>query len=343
MQEPRPLSNTNTLYAWLNKVRDVAMSAVVTVGSGLNGLVTANGTNISLKNITKGNSKVDYLAYDPTKAYRKGTITRVTASFSSSFNNGSTVVPVSSEIGSYIAVQNIPKYYSPTDKAAIVANIPSYLTGSLNQTLRRDEGSYNWIYAPISPEPIYTKETFPNVSSSNYLQNQPRFWEKIGASASGSVVDGSTKYFATTALSNADYFSAVPLTLQGSGSALTCSIGTTTRVAKMAHMRCSVTSDIFDGVTVNYSSIGDNYRIAATGSVSEIQVTYPRYTTMASLNLTGSTYQTGSILYGSTAQNLINKRCVVKCIPITTGLYFGSSSINYEEVDTRVWARRYIQ
>jgi hypothetical protein len=162
-------------------------------------------------------------------------------------------------------------------------------------------------------------------------------------STSTPVSASSQQYFAVNTLNNSDYVKAYPLTIAGSGSFTTCSFASgSVYIAKHNHMRTSVTSDKFDGMTIGYSSITDNSRTAASGSVSEVQVVLPRrYTTLSDLSFG---YSGSSVLTGSSAQTLLNSGCVIKALPISTGLMGGDNlPITWEESSIRVWARRKFQ
>lgn len=147
-------------------------------------------------------------------------------------------------------------------------------------------------------------------------------------------------YFAITSLSNADYFTAVPLSITYPSGTMTVSFGSAVSVAKNNRQRTSVASELIDGVTISYSSYtNDNTRTASDGTNTEFQVCFPRYTTVTELGLS-----IASSLTGSSALAFLRSQCVVKCSPIITGITDGASSqIVFEELHQRVWARRYVQ
>jgi hypothetical protein len=157
-------------------------------------------------------------------------------------------------------------------------------------------------------------------------------------SAAGSAVG----YFAITTLSNQDYFSAnqiqisYPTTGSITGSLLTVNFpsGSVT-VMKPNRQRPSLASEKVDGTTISYSGYtADNTRFANDGTNSEYQVVFPRYTTMTTLGYTPGT-MTGSAAYG-----FLNSQCVITAAQ--TGFTANSGS-NWEEISTRVWARRFTQ
>ena len=147
--------------------------------------------------------------------------------------------------------------------------------------------------------------------------------------------------FAITALSNADTFTAVPITVSYVSGVLNLAFGTAVSVAKHNRLRPSVTSELIDGLTITYSAYtGDNTRTASDGTNTEYQVAFPRYTTMAALSFSG--YLTTPPT-GATALAFLASQCVVKCASFNTGAETGGTPIMFEELTPRVWARRYIQ
>ena len=165
--------------------------------------------------------------------------------------------------------------------------------------------------------------------------NSGSVWAKVSGGSSGSTV----QYFAITALSNADSFTAVPITVSFPSGTLTISFGSAISVAKLNRMRPSIASELIDGVTIRYSSYtSDNLRSASDGTNTEFQVAFPRYTTATILGLS-----TASPLTGSSAYSFLDSQCVVKCVALTAPVGTGSSGLAWEEITPRVWARQFSQ
>jgi hypothetical protein len=159
-------------------------------------------------------------------------------------------------------------------------------------------------------------------------------WAKVSGGGGSTV-----QYFAITALSNADSFTAVPITITYPSGTLTISFGSAVSVAKLNRMRPSIASELIDGVTIGYSSYSaDNLRTASDGTNTESQVAFPRYTTATTLRLS-----TSSPLTGSSAYSFLDSQCVVKCVALTAPVGTGSSGLAWEEITPRVWARQFSQ
>ena len=174
--------------------------------------------------------------------------------------------------------------------------------------------------------------------------NSSSVWAKISGSTSGS----SATLFAITTLSNADYFTALPLTISYVSGVLNVAFGTAVSIAKYNLMRPSVQTALFDGETITYwpsgvsSYTSDNYRTATdSASNTEFEVAYPRFQTAATLG-----FSTSATLTGATAAALLRSNCVITAdnFPAGVGLLDGGSNqIYWQEKDKRVWARQYIQ
>jgi hypothetical protein len=163
--------------------------------------------------------------------------------------------------------------------------------------------------------------------------------------------------FAITDISNSDYVRAVPINISYVAGVL--NVGQSTSgsslvklyIAKANRQRPSVTSELIDGVTISYSGYTlDNTRIASDGTNTEYQVCFPRYTTAATLG-----FSLPSLYTGSAALIFLNSLCIIKAVQLNLGgVYCGgiggagikdanSKPITWEEITTRVWARRYVQ
>ena len=165
--------------------------------------------------------------------------------------------------------------------------------------------------------------------------NSASVWAEVAGGGGGSSV----QYFAITTLSNADSFTAVPITITYPAGTLTISFGSAISVAKLNRMRPSIATELIDGVSISYGSYtSDNLRSASDGTNTEFQVVFPRYTTAATLSLS-----TSSPLTGSSAYSFLDSQCVVKCVALTAPVGTGSSGLAWEEITPRVWARQYSQ
>jgi hypothetical protein len=165
--------------------------------------------------------------------------------------------------------------------------------------------------------------------------NSGSVWAKVSGGSSGSTV----QYFAITALSNADSFTAVPITVSFPSGTLTISFGSAVSVAKLNRMRPSCTIEQIDTASINYSDYtSDNLRSASDGTNTEFQVAFPRYVTATTL---GSS--TSAPMTGATAYAFLVSQCVVKCVALTAPVGTGSSGLAWEEITPRVWARQFNQ
>ena len=160
------------------------------------------------------------------------------------------------------------------------------------------------------------------------------FWVPIGTAAAASQ---NAELFAITTLSNADYVTAVPITIGTSTGLLQISFGSSINIAKHNRMRVSVGSELIDGVTITYTAYtADNQRSASDGTNSEYQVAFPRYTTAGTLGLSTSSPITGALAY-----SFLTSQCVIKALPITSPVDDTTTWPVWEEVTPRVWSRSY--
>ena len=142
-------------------------------------------------------------------------------------------------------------------------------------------------------------------------------WFSLRATTASAV-----QMFAIKTLSNADYY--VARTWDGT------TLGSSDiYVAKPVRQRTSITSEVIDGVTVNYSSYtSDNTRTANDGTNSEYQVVFPRFK-----------------VYSTTPSGLTDYSVVFAVKPIGgTGITVSGTPVLWLEIaPARVWARRYVQ
>ena len=170
--------------------------------------------------------------------------------------------------------------------------------------------------------------------------NSSSLWTPVGGGVGGMV-----QYFAITTLYLLDYVTALPILISFPSGVLTITFGSPTSIAKPNRMRPSVASELIDGLTITYSNHTDeNTRTASDGTNTEFQVVFPRYTTMHILGF--DSYLTTPPT-GTAALTFLNSLCVIKAMKMPgagTGLVDAiPSAILYEEITTRVWARRYAQ
>ncbi len=323
MNIPRPTQPTNELAAWLNKMQRYVKSSAPKSGAGTLVNVTPDGSVIkSRKNLEsfRYGTAYGYEEYSRTKGYAIGTMVRITASFVYNYSSSGAVVTASIPQGSYMCVAKVPPFFTPSELSAMSAAMPTELSASYNNAIRKN----TWIYAPITPEPtlrVAQWDYATSGSTSDYKTNQHRFWEQIGTAQTASAATGSAgQMFQISTIGQGDYFTA---TAVGSNPVVTGSI----KIAKSPRLRPSVTSEVIDGVTVTYGSyVGDNQRTANDGTNTEIQVPFPRYVS----GISGSNGNGMSIIFAMPVND--------------TGLTFSGSAITWVEVSpARVWARRYAQ
>ncbi len=151
----------------------------------------------------------------------------------------------------------------------------------------------------------------------------------------GSVVQLAAIY----GLSNADSFTAYLLGISSSSGSLLVNLTGPVTVAKNARQRVSVVSETLDAQGVAYTSyVSDNSRMAAAGSTSEAQVVFPPYVTMAGCGITWASSYTGAAAY-----SLLISQCVCKVVQMPSPIDTSATPAQYQEIEARVWARKYIQ
>lgn len=132
----------------------------------------------------------------------------------------------------------------------------------------------------------------------------------------GSSVAAQCFYIA--ALSNGNSITAVPFSASAGMSASYV-------IAKSPRLRTSISSEVIDGITINYSSYtSDNSRTANDGTNVETQVAFPRYVTGSSASVSSSAGTDMSIVYA------------VPCV--STGV---ASASWIEILPARVWSSVY--
>ncbi len=164
--------------------------------------------------------------------------------------------------------------------------------------------------------------------------NSTSVWQKVSGGG------GSTMQLAAIySLSNADSFTAYLLGISSSSGSLLVNLTGPVTVAKNARQRVSVVSETLDSQSVAYTSyVGDNTRMAAAGSTSEAQVVFPPYVTMTGCGITWASSYTGAAAY-----SLLISQCVCKVVQMPSPIDTSATPAQYQEIEARVWARKYIQ
>jgi hypothetical protein len=144
--------------------------------------------------------------------------------------------------------------------------------------------------------------------------------------------------FAISTLSGGDYFLARRLSnfRRDTGIAKADVSPIDTKIAKPPTIRRSITSELIDGITINYRAAGgsddDNNRIANDGATDESQCVYPRFITLATLGFTDTVPLTA--------------QCVIYASQLTggAGVFDGDDKpIEWLELSpARVWAKRFV-
>ena len=164
--------------------------------------------------------------------------------------------------------------------------------------------------------------------------NSTSVWQKVSGGG-GSTVQLAAIY----GLSNSDSFTAYLLGISSSSGSLLVNLTGPVTVAKNARQRVSVVSETLDSQAVDYTSyVGDNTRMAAAGSTSEAQVCFPPYVTMAGCGITWASSYTGAAAY-----SLLISQCVCKVVQMLSPIDTSATPAQYQEIEARVWARKYIQ
>lgn len=174
-----------------------------------------------------------------------------------------------------------------------------------------------WVATQDVPVPSAEKH-YPNVQYNPDSASSPVIMTNFDSTNNYWMPVGENCFqFLISTISNADYVKAKLY----DGTTLS-SVEFT--IAKPKNLRTSVSSEVIDGVTINYSSYtSDNTRTASDGTNSEYQVVCPRY--LASGSLGTALIKAALVLNG-------------------TGVTVSSKMIFMEEVKPfRVWARRYTQ
>jgi hypothetical protein len=151
---------------------------------------------------------------------------------------------------------------------------------------------------------------------------------EIEQAGGGTTSKAGTKMFICTAVAG-DYITAKAWDGTISGNVITLS-GADVLVAKPPDQRMSLTREVVDGVTINYSWLNSNNRTANDGTNSEAQVCYKRYTTFTSGAL-ATTLSPAAVIFAEESSN-------------GTGVSVNAVGLTWiEKLPVRVWARRYIQ